>query len=573
MIKLNIESDMIVMALDGDGIGRLCGRAVMANDPDKLHNVSARIDAAQDFIQHWAKRHGGVKISGGGDEATLAIKRDDKDKIESLRKDIEHAFGYTVSVGIGKDLSEAFTALMVAKLRGKNRIVTFNYELKKDIKKAKRRVRERRANETEIKLAEAYLGKAEGEPMQPEQECAYCDQTDGLDASHCKYCHENEAAEVDCPYCAESECPYCKESEDGSDCAYCKQNEQASEQEPQANPDSTNAAPAGSEEEKAQANAMGMNPPVQGKPELGNNSSPSGVGEAGLGSSGASPEQPGLPGEGVQNEKEIGKEGAHSEEDLKAIAAAMESQTPEGHPEEKEIADSIPDENIVGSNMEGNTSRPENFDSSKPGDMGLGNSGEPEESQDNTPDMSSILQEGLDSGADDMQREKVVQMCSQALMGFKGCRDILEQSKMQTPQLYQSSLMMLKAMIEMAKLLGLEEPGQPIQGEEVIQELGSQGQENEWHDPFPSHPDQGGERKPGHGPGKDGDKGAIGQPIGKLPQRTTTHVAQEPIPEGGVNAKGQLKITDDNGIVRFISMREGRVKGPAGVPIKSPSRG
>lgn len=41
-----------------------------------------------------------------------------------------------------------------------------------------------------------------------------------------------------------------------------------------------------------------------------------------------------------------------------------------------------------------------------------------------------------------------------------------------------------------------------------------------------------------------------------------------PIPEGGVNAKGQKKVTDNQGKVRFINMREGRVAGPSGVPVK-----
>jgi hypothetical protein len=47
-------------------------------------------------------------------------------------------------------------------------------------------------------------------------------------------------------------------------------------------------------------------------------------------------------------------------------------------------------------------------------------------------------------------------------------------------------------------------------------------------------------------------------------------VAKDPIPEGGINAKNQKKVTDNNGIVRFINMGEGRVMGPSGVPIKPP---
>jgi hypothetical protein len=57
--------------------------------------------------------------------------------------------------------------------------------------------------------------------------------------------------------------------------------------------------------------------------------------------------------------------------------------------------------------------------------------------------------------------------------------------------------------------------------------------------------------------------------IKKLPTTASTpHIAKDPIPEGGVNAKGQKKITDPNGKVRFIDMKEGRVMGPGGVPVK-----
>ena len=68
--------------------------------------------------------------------------------------------------------------------------------------------------------------------------------------------------------------------------------------------------------------------------------------------------------------------------------------------------------------------------------------------------------------------------------------------------------------------------------------------------------------------------GTIGQSIGKLPTKhTTEHVAKTPIPEGGLNAKGQMKVTDSTGVVRFIDMKQARVRGPSGVPVKPPSRG
>ena len=199
-----LQENMLFISADGDGIGKKVGRAVMANDVDQLHKISARIDAAQDFILHWAKQHDGIKISGGGDEFTAAIPKEAAEHLECLRKDIEHAFGYTISIGVGKNLSQAGTALLVAKLRGKDRIVHFSQEIKHDIQKAKRRVREKRATPDEYKLSEAYLKKAEG---MNDPNCPYCQQTDGIDPTHCKWCHdlEAQAGEEACPFCAEKE--------------------------------------------------------------------------------------------------------------------------------------------------------------------------------------------------------------------------------------------------------------------------------------------------------------------------------------------------------------------------------
>jgi len=61
----------------------------------------------------------------------------------------------------------------------------------------------------------------------------------------------------------------------------------------------------------------------------------------------------------------------------------------------------------------------------------------------------------------------------------------------------------------------------------------------------------------------------VGQPIGTLPTKHTTHhVARTPIAIGGVNAKGQKKVQDAHGNIRFIDMKQGRVMGGDGVPTK-----
>jgi hypothetical protein len=390
------------------------------------------------------------------------------------------------------------------------------------------------------------MGKAE---ELEDQECEYCNQTDGVDPDHCKYCHDVQGGEGEenCPYCQQvaqsDDCPYCQESEDADSCPYCEGtkaqaadtpevgelDDHVAQQNPKIqSPDSNNAsAPAGSEEEKEQANQMGMNPPVIGKPEQGNSSSPCGIGQANPmdNTCGApvTPDQVGpeeteagdmvMPEEG---ETVIPEEGAHSKEALHAIAEKIEGETPEGETEDKEAAKQVDDTEVVGDEMEGNVSRPDNFDTATPGDVGMDgesptaqpqderegtNEGEEsveqeeasqeepgqeaEAEEDEEPELASVLQEGLDSESDEIQKEKVRTMIGQALEGFKANKQILENAKEQAPDFYNASIAMLAAMIHMADLLGLRG-----RSEEVA--------EDEWHDPFPTHPDQGGEAKPVH---------------------------------------------------------------------------
>lgn len=596
-------SNQLYLTYDGDGCGKKVGRAIMANDEKALHEWSAKIDLGHEIVNHWVAEHGGKRISGGGDEGSFKLPEEAVENIEELRKDYYYATDITISVGIGSSLSEAGRSLLAAKFRGKDQVARYDESVEKDIEKAKKKVKKGKASQEEYKLAEAYLKKVEGENMADqnlEQECKYCDESDGVDPSHCKYCHDNEQAASgnDCPFCEEnaqeaqgSDCPYCAENaEDADACPFCEDDKASGEKLPETaeqdnhaaeqntkiqSPDSNDAsAPAGSQEERDQASEMGMNPPVEGKPELGNNSSPVGIGQANPmdNTAGAPVEPPGAQADEVQaNDSLIPEEGAHSKESLQAIAQKIEGEDAEGQPEDKQVADQIDDTEVVGDETEGNASRPDGFGANTPGDVGL-DSEHPQE-EDADADLSGVLQEGLDNNADDIKREKARTMIGQALSGFKANKQVLEAAKEQAPDFYNASIAMLAAMINMAEMLGLKGGGDSDLGAE------QPGQENEWHDPFPTHPDKGGEPKPGHAAPKEGAAEApkgdapIGQPIGKLPSKATHHVARTPMPPGAVNAKGQQKVIDPKtGKTRFIDRKQGMVQSTTGVPIKPPKR-
>jgi minimal CRISPR polymerase domain len=624
---------MLYFSYDGDGCGKKVGRAIMANDEVALHEWSAKIDLGHEIVNHWVAEHGGERISGGGDEGSFKLPTDAAKNIEQLRKDYFYATGITISVGIGHSLSEAGRSLLAAKFRGKDQVAYYGKSVERDISTARKKVKKGKASQEEYKLAEAYLEKGEGVPMANEHvDCPFCEASDGLDPTHCKYCHDNKAAEgeSDCPFCAEngqtddfgnpdhSDCPFCtQEANDPDDCPFCKDDAAAGQKQPEIvtaddhgaqqqshiqSPDSQNSKPhPGSEAERADYSQMGMNPPQAPAPSIGNDASPVGLGSANpMDNTAGAPVEPAQadPAEVQANDAvppqgtPIPEEGAHSKEQLVAIADQIASETPEGKPDEKQEANAIDDTAIVGDNMEGNVSRPGNYEENTPGDMGLDDDhaqqqqqddggwndpfpthpdhgGAPEDGADE-PNLGAVMKESLDSQSGEIQKDKVRQIVGTALQGFKAQKEILERAKEQAPAFYQANIQMLAAMIQMAEMLGLSGPAatDPAMGQN------SPAPTDEWAQPFAPHPDHGGAPgQPGKSPSKE-EGGAIGQPIGKLPSKATKHVARTPLPPGAINAKGQQKVIDPKtGDVRFIDRKQGMVQSPTGVPIKPPGRG
>ena len=667
------DKNIIFISLDADNAGSRIGRAVLANDIEEMGRVSERINLGNKLVERWAKERNGRCLSSGGDQSVYSIDKKYVDELERLRKDYHFLTGLTVSVGVGEHLSESGQALLMAKLKGKNQIVCFDKETKKEIQQIKKRVKKGKFKSMEeYKIAESYLDKSEAamkkdhypdpnegvnnqtleneanianyqeKPEATHEECQYCNQTDGIDPNHCKFCHDAETAEGEepCKFCDSSQmvgnekaCEFCDDAEtpEGEEpCKFCSYDEPIDEaldfpelaqqddefvndpenagygenikthpDGPGTGPDSNNdKAPAGSPEEHEQYEKMGMTPPMIGKPTSKDHAP---LGQNAPMAYGAAPEpanenpdaetlayqDPRTAEEG--DAQAIDPEDNHSKEALVSIASQIEN---DGNPPAHE-ADSVDDTQITNDKMEGNTSRPDGFEQNTPSDMGSTGPNNTD-LNDDEPDFYGVLEEGLNHDADGIQKEKAIKSVSQALMQFKGCKDVLEQSKAQMPQLYQASISMLKAMIEMASMLGLgqgstgleQESGQSSdlgQTQESLMPEQPAQEENEWHEPFPAHPDQGGEAKPGHAPSTSekedssspqSQAGGVGTPIGKLSAKhTTEHVARNPMPVGAVNVQGQQKVMDDQGKIRFIDRKQGLVMGPSGVPVKPPKMG
>lgn len=413
-------------------------------------------------------------------------------------------------------------------------------------------------------------------------DCQYCialNKVNDPEEGHCPYCARNEAPAdslANCKYCADAaadtECKYCNrpaaqaEVSNASNCQYCASMEHRDNecQYCGRGPDTVLPTTTDSENFAGQdLNAPAIPKPQPGQEPQGiapntdvptnNNLAIEGQGEITV-TTPVDPNAPvaGGPAESVQLD--------HSKEALMQIAAEIE-----GAASPQAAAQNVDSTQMaVGTEMQGNVSRPAGYGDNTPQDMGLNEEGETDEG----PNMGQVLSDGLDAQAQNIQREKVVQMVSQALAGFKASKVIIERAQEQAPQLYNSSILMLKAMIEMCKMLGLDQEGAPTPEGNPLEGAPAQAAQpqNPWNNPFPVHPENGGESGE--------SDGRIGQGVGKLPTSATTeHVAKVPQQPGSVNDKGQMRYVDPKTEKEsYIDMKEGRVLSPTGKPVK-PSQG
>lgn len=126
-----------------------------------------------------------------------------------------------------------------------------------------------------------------------------------------------------------------------------------------------------------------------------------------------------------------------------------------------EMGEMIDDQGVI---------RPEDY-GQKDQDMGLSE----EEADGDEPALDEVLRGGLDAHADSIQKEKVLNMVGEALEGFKAQKAILDKAKEQAPELYASCISMLKAMIELCSLAGIDEG----QAEQDVNEIEGQGESPE----------------------------------------------------------------------------------------------
>jgi len=479
------NQNVLYFATDGDEIGKRHAAALLDDNIEEISRISESITAANEMVQEFFEARGGRKISLGGDEGVFEAPAEAVNDLEQLRKDYEYMIGSTLSIGYGSRPSEAGKALLEAKETGKNKVVQYSDNSEKHSQKIQEERDQESGDSPEQKAILAVT-----DPIEPSDQVL----PEGTDSE------ENE------PTLSE---PPKKDNNHGYDSGYKNSEPEARQESYEANdeprpviekpnlkakPRLPEAVSADYPECDRVMNEEPANPGEEGpmipKPD------PKGYHGQAEGEAPESEAQPRedrpsdlkyLPGDGEQIEPQADMPIEDATSDLAEETEAEDmgadrhcpSCTCDEHGEDiesildqhldnaKDFADSIgsgPEDSVEevldqhaenhkdmidGMDSDG-VSHPADYDD-KQQDMGLS---EDEAEEDSS--LLNVMNDGLDQHADDIQKEKVINMIGEALEGFKSQKAILDKAKDQAPELYSSCISLLRALIELCSLAGID---------------------------------------------------------------------------------------------------------------------
>ena len=506
---LDQNNGQLFFSFDGDEIGKRHAAAVLSDDTNEISDISSKITEANEMVRDFVESNGGQMISFGGDEGLFSAPADFVELLEQLRKDYEYMVGATLSIGYGSKPSEAGKALLEAKETGKNKVVQYS----EGTEKYAQDVQEHRDSESgqksgqsvqipkddkgdegvgHEKVLPAGADSAQNEPTlcEPPKE----DNNRGYDSGY----KNSDPGQRDQAYEANKQTPPGIEKPNLRQKAPVEQAvstdvQEASRPMNEELPDpkdqeAIDKKPAPREYHgQAEGDNMPDNQQMEKPSDLKYISGKQAEPQAGIPIENATTdvaEQ--TEAQDMDDEKHCPTcacgahdEAAEGEGSADAVldqhvenAQEMEAEMGEGQP--KNTTD-ILDQHLDNANSmladmdENGVSRPADYDQ-KSGDMGLSE----EEADEDEPSLDEVLQGGLDEHAQNIQKEKVLQMVGEALDGFKAQKPILDKAKQAAPELYDSCLKMLKAMIELCSLAGLDNAEEANQ---EVNEIEGQGAE------------------------------------------------------------------------------------------------
>jgi hypothetical protein len=114
----------IYVRLDADNIGEKIELALLNNDIETARLIHEKVQSAMNLLNEKLENTLESQILMRGCDDILFVTAKITDSfIGEVRETFFSASGYTISIGIGSNLSEALRNLQIAKLSGKNKVV------------------------------------------------------------------------------------------------------------------------------------------------------------------------------------------------------------------------------------------------------------------------------------------------------------------------------------------------------------------------------------------------------------------------------------------------------------------
>ena len=116
------------IGLDGDSIGREVERLIISNEEEKLQMFSYKItETINDLSAYLIEK--GINIIFAGGDSILAYGEINEILITELLDMFEKKTKKTVSIGIGKTLSDVYLGLKLAKANGGNQFINYTKKI------------------------------------------------------------------------------------------------------------------------------------------------------------------------------------------------------------------------------------------------------------------------------------------------------------------------------------------------------------------------------------------------------------------------------------------------------------
>lgn len=123
----------IYLAWEVDRLKGLTAAALMADNPAELRRITQDLQKAANLLKTWAQASGGSPILDLCAMGLVEISADKMSELPGMRRQFAAVCDGTLSVGVGMEISESYTALQVAKLRGGDQIALYVPEMQSEL--------------------------------------------------------------------------------------------------------------------------------------------------------------------------------------------------------------------------------------------------------------------------------------------------------------------------------------------------------------------------------------------------------------------------------------------------------